>query len=65
MNSDGHEQQTSDVIEITPQMLKAGLDEFLDCDLDDLACTNPRLLVRSIFEAMMRACEQYPYGGVR
>ena len=42
-------------VQISPLMIEAGVDELLSHDSEDLAHTNPRHIVRWIFEAMIRA----------
>ncbi len=39
-------------VEVTPEMIEAGVNELLSHDSEDLAHTNPHHTVRWIFEAM-------------
>ncbi len=42
-------------IEVTPEMIEAGVDELLSQSKEDLACTDPSDVVRWIFKAMIKA----------
>ncbi len=43
------------MFEVPAKMIEAGVDEFLDHDIEDLHNTDPRVVVFMIFKAMMDA----------
>lgn len=45
-------------IEATPEMIEAGVDEFLSLDSEDLAYSRPQDIVRWIFSAMAKAARR-------
>ena len=45
-------------VEITPEMIEAGVDEFLSLDSEDLAYSSPQDIVRWIFSAMAKAARR-------
>lgn len=45
-------------IELTTEMIEAGVDEFLSFDSEGLVNTDPRLIVCNIFQVMTQAAQQ-------
>jgi len=52
--------QASGEIEITPEMIEAGVEEFLTFRSDDLAVTSPRLMVECVLRSALEASIQVP-----